>query len=119
MVCATGMRESGSGVGYASFNFTSNPSVRIGDALVKPINLLSLGRSRSPSFVVGPHFLQASSLASKSSKIIKLGPPNTARTHDLNLVDHRRMQGKDALNALSERNLPDPEGGMVASPSLA
>src|SRR5438270_8637517 len=48
-------------------------------------------------------------LAAAVAQIIELGAPHLAAAHDLHRVDHRRVDGKDALDALAVGNLADGE----------
>src|SRR5918993_5824325 len=50
-------------------------------------------------------FLHAGGLAAKRAQEVELGAPDLGRADDFDLVDDRRVQREDALDALSERNL--------------
>src|ERR671911_1329461 len=48
-------------------------------------------------------------LAPEVAQVVKLGPPDVAASHALDLVDHRCMQWKGALDADAEAHLADGE----------
>src|SRR5690349_5099933 len=54
-------------------------------------------------------FLHAGGLAAQVPQEVQLGAAHARRTHQLDLVDHRRMEREDALDALAERHLADRE----------
>src|SRR5262249_58029731 len=51
----------------------------------------------------------AGRLAAAPTQVIQLGAANLAATHDLDRVDHRRMERKHALDALAVRDLAHRE----------
>src|SRR5580765_363359 len=61
-------------------------------------------------------FLHARGLALQIAQEVQLGAAHAGRPHDLDLLDRRRMQREDALDALAERDLPHRERGAQAAP---
>src|SRR5262245_24150189 len=55
-------------------------------------------------------------LAAAATQVIELGPAHTAPAHDLDRVDHRRIEREHALDALAIRNLPHGEVFVKAVP---
>src|ERR1019366_5105415 len=53
--------------------------------------------------------LDARLLAAQAAQVIKLGAAHLAAAHDLDRVDHRRVQREHALDALAIRNLAHGE----------
>src|SRR4029079_10638040 len=56
----------------------------------------------------------ARGLTGASAQIVELGPADVAAAHDLDLVDDRRIEREDALDALAEADLADGEAGTNA-----
>ena len=48
-------------------------------------------------------------LALEVAQVVQLGAPHLGRSHDLDLLDGRRVQREDALDALAERHLAHRE----------
>src|SRR5215469_10790780 len=57
-------------------------------------------------------FAQAGRLAAQPAQVVELGAANVSRTHHFDLVDHFRVQRKDALNAMAEAHLTHREAGL-------
>jgi len=64
-------------------------------------------------------FPETSRFAFKPSQVVKLGPANPARTHKVNVIDYRGVDGENALDSLAEADLANCDGlaqsGVVAS----
>src|SRR5262245_48280204 len=88
------------------------------------IEVAELGRERDDSFtsrslrafgfgclgaLIGLALDDARRLAAASAQIIELGASHLAATHDLDRVDHRRIEREYALNALAIRDLTNRE----------
>src|SRR5206468_5272749 len=56
----------------------------------------------------------ASGLPGTATQIVELGATNVAAAHDLDMVDDRRIEREDALDALAEADLADGEAGADA-----
>src|SRR5206468_5032355 len=54
-------------------------------------------------------------LALQFTQVIELGAPDLCRFHDFDLLNRRRMQRKNAFDALAERHLPHRERGACAA----
>jgi hypothetical protein len=52
-------------------------------------------------------FPQASSFALKSAQIVQLGATHAAGANEIDVIDNRRVDGEDTLNALAEADLPN------------
>ena len=53
-------------------------------------------------------------LTGAAAQVIELGAADIAAAHDLDLVDDRRIEREDALDALAEADLADGEAGADA-----
>src|SRR5690349_20210047 len=53
-------------------------------------------------------------LTGPAAQVVKLGAAHGTAAHDLDLVDDRRIEREDALDALAERNLANSEAGSDA-----
>src|SRR5581483_11291282 len=79
------------------------PSARASRSCRPPhLNALrGMGRSRLLLFA----FAQACGLALEPAQIIQLGAAHAAGAHHIDVIDHRRMNRKNALHALPEADL--------------
>src|SRR6476469_4473783 len=82
---------------------------------------LAFGSRFRPGALGGSHIAtdvaalgDAGGLAGPSAQVIKLGAADIAAAHDFDMVDDRRIEREDALDALAERNLADGEAGADA-----
>src|SRR5271169_994924 len=60
-------------------------------------------------------FLQPCRFPAEPAQEVELGAADLGRAQDLNLVDHLRIDGKDALHALAEADLAHGEAGVRAA----
>src|SRR5215469_2997588 len=61
------------------------------------------------SAAASPALADAGRFAAPAAQIVELGPADLAAAHDLDRVDHRRVERKDALDALAVRDLAHRE----------
>src|SRR5712691_4866105 len=77
-----------------------------------PVSLRGLARDRHRRPVGGAMVLlldDAGGLAAAAAQVIELGAAHLAAAHDLDRVDHRRIERKDPLHPLAVGNLAHGE----------
>src|SRR5882724_94150 len=65
--------------------------------------------------MVALHILQAGSLATQTTQIIKLSAADFGRFHHIHFIHDFRSDGEDALNAVAEADLAHGEAGLRAA----
>src|SRR5260221_12341437 len=72
-------------------------------------------QSQVRTFLALVLIFHARSLALQIAQVVQLGAPHLGAAHHLDLLDRRRVQRENALDALAERHLAHREGGARAA----
>src|SRR6476620_7877856 len=95
-----------------------NPKRRKAFSRVRIARVLTMSKSQTPQgdlLLLRDALFHPRGLALQIPQEIELRAPHARRSHDVDLRDRRRVQRKDALDPLTERDLAHREAGARAA----